>query len=542
MNDVYLNQAKLVIPFLISNIDREPHSLTFGSFDRIFWSWKFTDFKASRLQEGIFTLCWLFKNNFEGNDYYNNERMLEWICGSLEHWMFLQHRDGSFDEAYPFERSFAATAFSTFYVSEGITLIENQLPKKILNSTMATIRKACTWLQRNTETHGILSNHIAAGAAALTSANSFFEDREIEYRIDELLNTIFEHQSTEGWYEEYGGPDIGYQTHCLFYLARIWQLRPSKMLLNSLRSACRFSSYFVHLNGTFGGEYMYRNTTFYFPAAFEMLGDKCEYAAAIAEFLKRSVERQKSVGLQMMDIQNYQPMLNNYLFASDNKKKFIVSKPLPFVKQNSCYFKHAGIFIKNTASYQAILGLSKGGILKIYDKNTGELSYSDCGYIKTHKRHKSSSQSTSLSTTWIKEEEIFSIKAPFIYLNQTTLYPWRFITFRLFSLTFGRHPFVSKHLKRLLVSILVTRKKRVNITLQRRVDFHENKIVINDLIEGWAAGQKGEELYWSPKFSTFHMGSSRYFQPDELRLPAREKITSPERVFCWESDSKNSFT
>jgi len=37
------------------------------------------------------------------------------------------------------------------------------------------------------------------------------------------VQQIYDHQSREGWYEEYGGADPGYQTLCTFYLARLWQ-------------------------------------------------------------------------------------------------------------------------------------------------------------------------------------------------------------------------------------------------------------------------------------------------------------------------------
>ena len=33
-----------------------------------------------------------------------------------------------------------------------------------------------------------------------------------------------------------------------------------------------------------------------------------------------------------------------------------------------------------TAAYYAVIGLSKGGVVKLYDRRTGELAASDCGY------------------------------------------------------------------------------------------------------------------------------------------------------------------
>ena len=421
-----------------------------------------------------------FVKMMQRDPYYKNPRILDWISAAFERWVSLQRRDGSFDEAYPFERSFAATSFSLFYLSEGLKLVEDQLSPDVVNKSRLAFQLACSWLQKNSETHGILSNHIAAGAAGMLSANRFLNDPNLEKRAIALVEKIFQHQSTEGWYEEYGGPDMGYQTHCLFYLARIWQIRPTDELLNSLKRAFEFQSYFVHLNKTIGGEYMYRNTTFYFPAAFEMMSAECPIAAAIAAFLRASVKHQKAVGLQMADVQNYQPLLNNYLFASNNATTLGNEDLLPHNRHATQLFKKAGIFVKNTPKYQAVLGMSKGGVIKIYDKVSNELVYSDCGYFRVQRRGVISSQSTSEDITWKRTNDVFEVDVPFVRVNQTTLFPWRFLAFRLFSLTLGRHPLVARYLKSLLVSILVTRKKKDVAKLKRSVVFKKDAVLIED--------------------------------------------------------------
>ena len=87
-----------------------------------------------------------------------------WYSGTL------QRGDGSFDEAYPFEHSLAATAFTGFYVGEAFQLIGHELaatePTPVL--LLGTFARAGEWLCRNDDKHGVLSNHLAAAAAALT--------------------------------------------------------------------------------------------------------------------------------------------------------------------------------------------------------------------------------------------------------------------------------------------------------------------------------------------------------------------------------------
>ena len=97
------------MPRLLSRMDREAPSKTYGAFDRTYWSWKFTDFSGSRFQEAIYALTWFYTTPFSGNIYNGNERVHEWIITGFKYWQSLQHADGSFDEAYPYERSLAAT-------------------------------------------------------------------------------------------------------------------------------------------------------------------------------------------------------------------------------------------------------------------------------------------------------------------------------------------------------------------------------------------------------------------------------------------------
>ena len=93
--------------------------------------------------------------------------------------------------------------------------------------------------------------------------------------------------------------------------------------------------------------------------------------------------------------------------------------------------------------------MSKGGVIKIYDKVSNELVYSDCGYFRVQRRGVISSQSTSEDITWKRTNDVFEVDVPFVRVNQTTLFPWRFLAFRLFSLTLGRHPLVARYLKSL---------------------------------------------------------------------------------------------
>src|SRR5262245_20185732 len=377
----YLPQAIGQLPRLLSCGDREPFSLTHGCFDRSFWAWKFTDFAGARFQEAAYALAHLYRTDRE-NPLRAQPKALEWTRAGMGFWRMLQRRDGSFDEAYPFEHSLAATAFTGFYVGEAFRLIADELSSQERDALRRTFVRAGDWLCRNDEHHGMLSNHLAAATAALVVIERITEDHRYGVRANYFLNRIYDSQSPEGWYDEYGGADPGYQTHASFYLARIWQLTNDAVLLDSLALSTAFLKHFIHPNGTLGGEYGSRNTEFYFPAGFEMLAPVCADAAAISRFMRPAVAESTPAGLAMMDRYNLLPMLNNYLFADDAAAPTEATDrvPLPCEQEGEWHFPDAGLLVRATSAYYAVIGLSKGGVIKLYDRRTGRLAASDCGY------------------------------------------------------------------------------------------------------------------------------------------------------------------
>ena len=512
---VYLDQILTRIPQILSQIDREPFSSTYGSGDRVYWCWKFTDFPGARFQENIFTLSWLYTADSFENPWKGNKNILDMIQAGLIYWSKIQVSDGSFNEAYPFEHSLAATAFTAFYLTEGFDLVKNDLDEDTKKSFLNTLNRACKWLCRNDEKHGVLSNHLAAAAAGLYNAGQLLENTKFTERAWYFVKRIYSHQSSEGWYEEYGGADIGYQTHASFYLARIWQKSGDEELLASLKKANGFLKYFIHPDGSLGGEYASRNTMFYYPAAYEMLGNACSDAASIAFFQRGNVEKQKTVGLEQMDAYNLFPVLNNYIFAYENCTPEKISEPidpLPIEQTGSWDFEDAGLIAKSNVNYYAVIGGKKGGVIRIWDKKTNKLDWQSSGYVFQRGKKWFSNQAQGLSSYSINENDI-KIEAPFVAINQKIFTPWMFMIFRMFTLTTGRIPALAYTIKDLLVKVLVRNKKVNKNRLFRSISFTDIMITVKDTLS-----DEQKKVKHLDKFSTIHMGSSRYAHMEEEQI------------------------
>ncbi len=523
--DLYGEAILREAPRVLGLMDREPCSPTRGCCDRTFWAWKFVDFPGARFQESLCVLAFLYATPLKDSPYFRNARLAEWIGYGLEFWSGRQHRDGSFDEAYPFERSLAATAFTTFYVAEALEFAGDSLGDDVRTRARDTVVRAGRWLLHNDETHGFLSNHLAAAAAALYHVYRLSGDEAFERRYRYFLDKILAHQSPEGWYEEYGGADPGYQTHGSFYLARCWQLSGDESLAESLGRAARFLAYFVHPDGSLGGEYASRNTQTYYPAAFEMLARRDGTAAWIAREMRPSVAGGEAAGLLSVDSYNYFPLLNNSVFAylACSGGEPVAPEPPPgWDQEGLTWFPAAGLARVRRQRYDAYVGVAKGGVLKVFDRSRRRLVYSDCGYVgrMTTGRAFSSQHEDHGRGAEVRAERI-RVEGSFVEIARPTMKPLTFLLFRLFTLTAGRLPGVGRALKRLLVKVLIYHKRAVDLRLTRTIEFEDGAVVVSDHIAGPAGGLVAS-LRCHERFTTIHMGSSRYFIRNELNESACE--------------------
>lgn len=516
---VYAEAAVGEVARLLSWLDREPFSRTYGAFDRTFWCWKFSDFPAARFQEGVYALAHLWASPRVPSGLAGDGRALEWLRAGFDFWRSIQYRDGSFDEAYPFERSLAATAFTGFYVAEAYLRVETALDAGTRAGLRASLAMAGDWLCRNDERHGVLSNHLAAAAAALQAIHRVTGDDAHDRRARHFVTRILDRQSGEGWYEEYGGADPGYQTHATFYLARVWQRTGDAALLTSLERSIGFLKHFVHPNGTLGGEYASRNTEFYFPAGLEMLAPRIGDAATIAHRLRRAVAERSVPGPWTMDAWNALPILNNYLFADEHQAPLGATRlALPCEEEGEWYFRDAGLLVKTTSHYYAVVGLSKGGVVRVYDRATSRLALSDCGYwLRLRGGRVASSQALDRASVVVRDGDASRVTVPFVEINQRVPSPVLFLGFRLFSLTVGRLRQAAYWMKQRLVQILVKRRRTLEVVLERSVSLSPTRIHIRDTITGARdAAESIETLRRGDRFATIHMGSSRYFSPQEM--------------------------
>jgi len=494
---------------LAALLDRNPHSRTRGSFSRVHWAWKFSDFPYPRFQEGVYALARLHDLDVPDNPLFQAPAVRQWVGWALEYWTSLQHGNGAYDEAYPFEQCVAATAFTGFYVGHAFARAQDWLDAPLRGRVKAALVNAGDWLCANDETHGVLSNHLAAAAASLECTAQLFDVPRLSARAEYFRDRILQHQSREGWMSEYGGADAGYGSLTVFYLASYWQRSGCRTTRDALVRFADFLQYFVHPDGTVGGEYASRDTEFYYPAGFEMLAAESPSAAAIASRMRHAIARRQVCGVWSMDEFNFMPMLNNLCFAGDAASHLsggeLPSDRAPFRR----WFSDAGLWVVNERAYYAIAGASKGGTVSVFDKASSRLAARHAGLVAIVNGETFTSQDFRISPPAEVSADGNSLKmrVPWRSLKTKVMTSPLFLAFRAFTLTAGRVPAISRWVKDVLVGALITNKQRPRVEHERTLRVLPDGIgIVDELTLPWDRGV----VRAVEQFTSIHMGSSLY--------------------------------
>jgi hypothetical protein len=497
----------------MSFYDLDPYSPTEGLGDRYYWGWKLKDFNNGLFQGGAYSIALFWKFGY----FTDNREPLKIIKSIFYGVKKIQHKNGSVDEAFPYEYAFSVSSTLAFDLLQAYRLVETSLTENDKEEFLKIIEKLIDFISHNPETHGFISNHLATAAAAIEIHNTITGKKNGIGR--QILAEIIRHQSEDGYYQEYESADPGYQTLCTYYLAEIYRITEDPALLQSLTRSIEFLSYFIHPDGSIGGEYGSRNTELYYPGGLELLRNKIPLAGAIADRMYESIRSGTTVTLPAIDAGNFIPLIENYLVAyleHSQEKRERYDDILPYEKEKvRVNLNDAGIVIHGNHCYYSILNVNKGGVFKVFDKQKKALVWDDCGYMGLTGKNDFISTQCYAKKDFNSDENSVKFETGFYKALRETTTPIKFFGLRFLNLTFMRNLFIGNKIKNFIITLLITGKKRFDVKLVRKIHFHEKDIVIEDyLIKGSV-----KDLKWlrsAGKFSTIHMASSKYFQKQVL--------------------------
>lgn len=269
--------AKIVLdlmPRILTATDTR-RGKTYGCMDRNYWKYHGV-FPCARFQEPALTLALLYKNMFKGNPYYKKEKIRELAEAAIRYWASIQNKDGSFNEWYPNERSFVATAFSTYKISEAYMLLG-------MDGLENNFRKAGEWLSKQKDYQP--ANQIAGAIAALY--NIYLADSYISFQAWRKVKE-FKH-NPNGSFDEYGGTDTGYMTVAIDFLAKYWKKINDPLALKLINNALKWLKPNVRKDGSL--VVGCRNTKFKLPHGVTIMSKNNKDAKVIADRFYNGIEK-----------------------------------------------------------------------------------------------------------------------------------------------------------------------------------------------------------------------------------------------------------
>jgi hypothetical protein len=437
--------------------------------------------------------------------------MLSWIRAALSFTATLQRSNGSFDEWYVHEGSYVGTAFLTAALSQTILLLRAQsivIPEHAL--IQSTIERSAQFLLK-TEEKTVL-NQMSGAIFAVYATGLVLENNFFKQRAESLLEQFLALQNEEGWWSEYGGPDIGYLSLTISYLHKYDSASKNDRARGAIVKARRFIELFVHPDETAGGEYMARNTEYLIPSgALPFLG---------------------AVRPAHLDDRYLCYILYNWFEAG------LHAGVSSFPKLTSTdYFPNCTILRDVHEAMFFVASGIKGGSFRIYQN--GKVYY-DCG-IEVR-------DNTNVYSTGILDAEnivdyadgVLRVRGYAKPIKEPLLQTNIMIPFKAVQLLLGRFDGLQKIVKTILRRRMISYATQSSIRFERTITHNNHqKIIVRDVVYTTA---KAHDILWGMKAAYTAVPSSKYapvmevtsqtFEPTVEKTQEDTKITIV-RTFTW---------
>jgi len=503
--ELFAREALAQIPKILTLLDRNPHSPTFGCFDRNYWHYKIIDFPSGMAQEFVWPLALAYHLKLDHNPYYAQPAVRDWIHGAILFAAHSSRSDGSCDDYFPFERAGGAAAFSLLAMLESYRLVSLED-----RDAFSFFERRARWLAQHHES-GRLSNHQALIALCLELVSRRLDRPEFRKHRDERVARVLSWQSAEGWFQEYDGCDPGYHTLTLNCLAWLYELQPTLELREPIARAVSVAAEFIHPDGTYGGEYGSRNTYNFFPHGFELAGQWMPEALSVNDRFLCALARGLAPCYSDDHILGHHAW--NYLLAW---RDFVATRPAQSArKRGRVFLRDAGLLIDRRDGIELYLGLRKGGVFKFFRNDAFVASDTQLS-IQCRTGGASRNAVAHLIDNYqteIKEDEV-RISGSFGWANHVQMTTLRLLMLRLIMMTFGR--FWPNTIRKLLQRRLITGKQPAPFRFSRSIRWQADSLHVKDEIsaQSWdkvaAAGIGGDQ-------TSIYVAMSRTFHINHLQ-------------------------
>ncbi|MEM1309224.1 MAG: hypothetical protein AAGF98_06950 [Cyanobacteria bacterium P01_H01_bin.153] len=503
--DLFAQSALAEIPKILTLMDRNPHSPTYGCCDRNFWQYKIIDFPSGMSQEFVLPIALAYTLDLPQNPFYQQPAMRDWAIAGMRYAAQSAHPDGACDDYFPFERASGAAAFSLYAFLESYRILA--LPDEAL---LSFFEVRANWLAHHQES-GQLANHEALIVLCLHLLGQVRQSTQWQDQENQRLQRLLSWQSSEGWFQEYGGFDPGYHTLTISCLARLNQLAPRENLQKILIQAVDLAAQFVHPDGSFGGEYGSRNTYNFFPHGFELVGQWHSKALSVNDQFLAGLAQGRQPCYTDDHIVGHHVW--NYLLAWQD---FVGDRPtLKSRPTGQFWLPEAKILIDRRQEMELYIALNKGGVFKLFRE--GKLVLSDTqvsAQVRQGNKIKNAVGHLIGNYDFDITDNQIQVRGQLDWAKQTQMTPLKLLVLRVINLTLGR--FSPNLVRRLLQKILITGKQQAPFQFLRQLTWQDGQWHIVDELRAdtW---KPVESVGISGHQTSIYVVVSRVFQAGQLQ-------------------------
>lgn len=494
-------KAVEVLPRILTHVARDPGTEFYGACDRDWWHYKIRDFPSIILQQAGYAL---FVASQLQVHRAKSEPLQNLAAATCRFWNQRACKHGAFEEYYPFEQGYPPAAFSTLAIAKmthaGVVTVDEVL---------SGLRVAAKQLQNRFESEAV--NQQIAGLAAMAVMRKCASDLINGDKFHAILDKVLSLQTSEGWFPEYHGPDLGYLAVSIDCLWDVYDFTHDTRVLDAIGKAVQFINWFVL--GPIGGAGMHnsRNTDYITPFGLVRYAIECndaDTATAVWRLFNNSTSSFHP--FSAIDDRYW----CHYIGHSVMRAALILENkdlPAPAIsnsRQADCFPKSGHKLIKTSAGEAALVSTKKGGIVSAAWNEIARTC--DFGWIVQDK-------GKVLVTHWwsadwsaaVESKKSVTVEGALVAHKDHISGPWKHMALRLLSFVLGRKLIAT------LKKLVIFKRPQSRVTLKRKVEWQGIDLLIRDEISGIGTTSK---ISRAPRSSKRHVASADSFHPEDFFL------------------------
>ncbi len=489
---------------VLTQLDRDPDSPTYGCFDRNYWHYKIRDFASSILQQGLFLLEALRQGQLS-NPQVDSKIAGEWTLAAVNALSWQVDSAGRVDEYYPYEESYPAAAFGLYAVSKVLWQWQQEKSPLLARVDWRGLKRLARALSKRTEPQA--ANQFAAGLAGLAMAQHVPELEVKQKQVAKLADVFFELQHEEGWFPEYGGPDFGYLTVTIDALADYADATGDERAPAAAKKAISFLASLVGADGDLPWTLNSRNTDYITPYGLSRFAaDDAEASLLLHQLFKNALKPEHF--LANVDDRYH----CHYVYAS-------LVRSLPFAEAAVApvgravgvqrLFAGCGYWVQHSAKNSVYIGAKKGGLVRVH--YTNKPAVVDHGW-RVKNRHGQLFSNNWWQDDWVVtvREHTVQVRGPLVRVGFQNSSPFKHVVLRMLALV------LRKKLMPLLKNIMIFRPQAAKGPAFERTIVVDEKTV--ELTDGIAVCHDAT-AYVAPRQNRRHVASADSFHAEEGRAP-----------------------